>query len=79
MTFVPTFDASADVLRGVIQRSPGELPLADADLANRVIGRMMASVHTLQGQVEYCAKGYTKKLQGSHDQIKVVPADQQVA
>lgn len=56
MTFVPTYDASAQVLRGIIQRSPGELSPADADLAKKVIGRMMASVQTIQGQVEYYAK-----------------------
>lgn len=56
MTFVPVYDASAKVLRDIIQRSPDELSHSDAVLAREVIARMVANVHTISTKVEYYAK-----------------------
>lgn len=56
MTFVPVFDASAKVLRDIIQRSPGELSAADATLARDVLARMMTKVDGIAQNVEYYAK-----------------------
>lgn len=56
MTFVPVYDASAKVLRDIIQRSPGELSPSDAVLAREVIARMVTNVQTISDKVEYYAK-----------------------
>lgn len=56
MTFVPVYDASAKVLRDIIQRSPDELSPSDAVLAREVIARMVGNVHTISTKVEYYAK-----------------------
>lgn len=56
MTFVPTFDASATVLRGIIEKSPGELSDADAVLAREVLARMLDGVNQTAQKVEYYAK-----------------------
>lgn len=56
MTFVPTFDASAKVLRDIIQRSPDELSPSDAVLAREVIARMVTNVQNISDKVGYYAK-----------------------
>lgn len=56
MTFVPVYDASAKVLRDIIQRSPGELSPSDAVLAREVIARMVTNVRNISDKVEYYAK-----------------------
>ena len=56
MTFVPVYDASAKVLRSIIQRSPGELSASDATLARDVIARMVDKVQDISTKVEGYAK-----------------------
>lgn len=57
ITFVPTFNASAGVLRDIIARNPGrELPNSDAALARDVIARMVSKVNAIAEQVEQYAK-----------------------
>lgn len=56
MTFVPVFDASAKVLRDIIQRSPSKLSAADAALARDVLTRMITKVDDIAQNVEYYAK-----------------------
>lgn len=56
ITFVPTFDASAKVLRAIIARNPVTLNPADAATARDVLARMVAKVYTIADQVERYAK-----------------------
>lgn len=56
ITFVPTFDASAKVLRDIIARNPDELSSSDAVLAREVIARMVTNVQNISDKVGYYAK-----------------------
>lgn len=56
ITFVPVFDASAQVLRDIIKNNPNKLSADDADLAHEVIARMLDKVQSISTKVEYYAK-----------------------
>lgn len=55
-TFVPVFDASAGVLRTIIDRNPGALSDADAAAAREVLGRMLTKTEEIRAEVEDYAK-----------------------